>query len=258
VRLDLSLVSATDGQVVARASLTGPASDITALTDSASWALLRAGWKGSFTAPPSLGEVRTRSLDALRAYLEGEQLVVRGQWEAAESAYVRAMAADTSFLLAYVGYAHSRWWVLRRVDSAVVNRINRNLDRLPEREAFIEHAFRASGPFAGDSLLREATRRWPDWWPGWFWYGDRMIHGGGLSGISREEAIKAFRRAAELNPGTSSSLRCQWIETSPDRRCSPSTRLPLTALRPDTIVSCWKRRPVSPCRARPLIQLRRS
>jgi tRNA A-37 threonylcarbamoyl transferase component Bud32 len=202
VRLDLSVTPVNDVPEARRLTLTGPMDDINTLTDSVSWAVLRLGWEGGFTAPPNLRDVSTHSLDALRDYLRGERLVVRGRWPEAEAAYQRAMERDTAFVLAAVGYARSRWWQYLGIPPEVTKRIHAGLDRLPEPEAFVwQVSQRAANPREGIALLADVTVRWPEWWPGWVYYGDRLFHVGPLLGHSMDEAATAFRRATELNTG---------------------------------------------------------
>jgi hypothetical protein len=59
--------------------------------------------------------LRATSFPALKAFLEGEQLYRRGAWEAAESAYRRALAHDSTFVpaLRHLAYALSRRWHTR-------------------------------------------------------------------------------------------------------------------------------------------------
>jgi len=50
---------------------------------------------------------------ALKAYLEGEQLLRSGRFEAAAAAFEQSVALDTAFALANYGLASARWWADR-------------------------------------------------------------------------------------------------------------------------------------------------
>src|SRR5262249_15287327 len=73
VRLALGLSGADSASPIARASVTAAPDDIAALTDSATWALLRQVWRTRQPPTPNVAAVTTHSIPALRAFLEGEQ-----------------------------------------------------------------------------------------------------------------------------------------------------------------------------------------
>jgi tetratricopeptide (TPR) repeat protein len=55
--------------------------------------------------------------------------------------------------------------------------------------------------------LREVTRRYPDYWPGWFLLGDRLYHQGPFVGHDWSDAQAALGRAVALN----SRLKPAWM-----------------------------------------------
>jgi len=200
VRLDLTLAGVGKPQGDTRVSVSGPIDSLAALTDSASWAIVKSVWKEGYTAPPRLDELTTRSLRALKAYLKGERFSVRGDFGHAAQAYREAFTADSGFILAYVGYVRARWWAVEPVEPEISSTVARNLDRLPEREALIQKAYAAPGNFITDSLLRQATVRWPNTWQTWYYHADHLTHSGELLGHSRDEAMHAWQKTVELNP----------------------------------------------------------
>jgi hypothetical protein len=44
------------------------------------------------------------------------------------------------------------------------------------------------------------TRRFPEYWPGWFLYADALFHGGPVAGHDWREGLDAFHRVVSLNP----------------------------------------------------------
>ena len=111
VRVDLALHPANGGDAIAKVSVTAPADDITALTNAATWALLREIWRKGGAPTPSLASVTTRSIPALRAFLDGERQIVEGRWRTAPEAFERAFTEDSTFWLAYWRYAFARdYW----------------------------------------------------------------------------------------------------------------------------------------------------
>jgi TolB-like protein len=218
VRLDIALLDAAGGKPIARVSVTGPRDDIAALTDSAGWALVRNVWREGYTAPQRLDQLSTRSLPALRAYLRGEQLVVPGRLDSAASAYAEAIAADSGFLLAYAGYWYTKAWTEKPVEKAVTQRITQNIDRFPERDRIILRAYLMTNGLAeGDSLLSIAVQRWPASWPVWYARADYLIHADPFLGHSKAEALRAWQRTLELNPGLFWGWHHLWFAAFPYR-----------------------------------------
>ena len=204
VRLDFGLYTSDSGRVVARASVSAPLGSVQLLTDSATWALLHEVWRSGRAPAPSLDAVTTRSVPALRAFLEGEQFILEGRFSAAEDAFGRAIAADSTFWWAYSRYAYARAWHLKGVDSATRAAYVSHRAQLPERERLlIEVSLSGGGDTSWTAYfgnLRRITERYPDYWLGWFQLGDNLLHAGPLGGGTREDAIAALQRALELNP----------------------------------------------------------
>jgi serine/threonine-protein kinase len=112
VRLDAGLYSTEGLEPLAQGiSIIAHRDSLAALTDSVVWSLLRQIWQRGEPPSPSLEAVTTRSLPALRAFLEGERHFEQADMEAATLAYRSAMAADSSFLLAHYRYALALSWV---------------------------------------------------------------------------------------------------------------------------------------------------
>jgi tetratricopeptide (TPR) repeat protein len=199
VRLDLGLYAAADAAPVARAFVTASADDLNALTDSATWSLLRQVWRAGAPPTPSLAALTTRSLPALRAFLEGERAVVESRWPDAEQAFGQAIREDSTFWLAYWRYAVAKGWQVESPDPAAMSMAQSHLQDLPERERLHMQTQGVSPPALFD-LDRQLTERYPDYWPGWLNLGDDLYHQGPVFGHSLEEAQQAFERAVGLNP----------------------------------------------------------
>jgi TolB-like protein len=205
VRLDLALLGTDSAAAsLARATVTAPPDSVAALTDSAAHALLAQIWSRGSPPTPSLdGALRTRSVAALRAFLQGEQEITEGDWDRAAASYDRAMVADPTFWLAYARHVYARYWSLQEVVDSAVTALEAHRFELPERERLSTEAIIY---VARDSNLlvleraRAAGERYPNSWFGWLIYGDAALHYGPMLGRSRDEARLAFQRAVELNP----------------------------------------------------------
>ncbi len=116
VRLDFVLL-ATDSAAapLARVSVSSAPDSIAALTDSAVHALLRQIWTGGSAPTPSLeAALKTHSVPALRAFLEGERQFVGGRWDSAAMSHGRAREADSAFWLAYAREQYAINWSVRQ------------------------------------------------------------------------------------------------------------------------------------------------
>ena len=202
VRADVDLYTADSLVPLARISVTARA-DIAALTDSITWKLLREVWRGGRPPSPSLGAVTTRSVPALRAFLDGEQLLARGQLDRAAEAYRHAFTEDSAFWMAYFRYAYVFEWQGRAGADSLAGAAWEHLAELPLRERQLMEITRDTRDTFGSVQLqvaRDYVSRYPDYWPGWLQYGAYMMHEGGRLGRTLEEIAVPFERTVALNP----------------------------------------------------------
>ncbi len=205
VRLDLTLVG-TDSAAspLARATVTAPPDSVAALTDSAAKGLLAQIWSRGSPPTPSLdAALRTRSVPALRAFLEGERQLSHGGWDTAAVSYRRAMEADPAFWLAYARHVYASYWSLHEPADSVYAALYRHRAELPERDRLSTEAILLQAQDSIALALERSslvTRRYPDFWFGWLFHGDVLLHNGPLLGHTEAEAGRAFQRALALNP----------------------------------------------------------
>lgn len=201
VRLEATLVETDALTLVARVAVTAAPEDIASLTDSLTWGLLRQVWRRGKAPSPLLGRGMTPSIPALRAFLEGEGAMVESRYPAAADAFRRAFEADSVFWLAYWRYARARRWIYLPVEDHVQEALRAHASDLPVRERLLVEGLEASPRTVQIATLQELTVQFPDYWSGWMEYGDRLFHVGTTVGHELEEAIEAFERTVELNPG---------------------------------------------------------
>jgi tetratricopeptide (TPR) repeat protein len=138
--------------------------------------------------------------------LEGEALFRRGDFEAAIPAYERAVAADSTFALAYYGLGDAIGWLESASSDRSLEAIEqamRWVDRLPAREAALVRAVHAWPRYElreAEELLRGLVRTYPDFALAWYVLGDLYLNRGRLIPVSLEDAWRCLTRAVELNP----------------------------------------------------------
>jgi len=217
VRIDIGLFGTEKGEPIARVSVTADPNDLSTLTDSLTAALLRDVWRTRGPPVPSLATVTTRSLPALRAFLEGEHAMLEGRWQDAAQAYGRAISADSAFWLAYWRYAYAREWYLNLGEETVVAALMAHRASLPERDRLVFESWLTDTVVVALARAREAVDRYPDYWPGWMQYGDWLFHGGPVYGHDAAEAQMALERTVALNPDfTAAWEHLVWITLARD------------------------------------------
>jgi TolB-like protein len=205
VRLDLGLYG-TEGLVPLAQGITVTAhyDSIGTLTDSASWGLLRQVWKRGDPPSPSLSAITTRSIPALRAFLDGERAMTEDRWVDAELAYAAAIKEDSTFWLAYWRHSYAKGWKLEQPDSATLSVALSHLPELPEKERLLAEVWAQNlREPPTEQLLKRAralTERFPDYWPGWFEYADLLFHAGPILGHDLRAAREGLEHVLQLNP----------------------------------------------------------
>ena len=202
VRLDAALAptSTSAAEALARASATAAPEQIGVLADSTVWSLLRQVWQSTAPPTPVLAAITTRSIPALRAFLEGERLVVAGHWKEAPDAYLRAMALDSTFWMAYWRYAFARSFYGGAVDPAIVAGYRDHRASFPERERLLIEASQTDSLTQSYELVKRATELYPDYWPAWWTLSEDLTHTRPLFGSSAPDLRAALERTVTLNP----------------------------------------------------------
>lgn len=188
-----------------RAQVEGSADSVLTLVDRLSVEILRTGLIADETELPQLdlSSLTTRSLPALKAYLQGEQQFRRGLWDEAIAELNRAVEADSSFALAHYRLSLAYSW---RGTSGTEKSLEhsrlaaRYSDRLPDRVALLLRG-RAllEEDLAGIDTLEELTRRYPDDVDGWYALGEAYLHQGDKALYTVDDADRAFRSAIALD-----------------------------------------------------------
>ena len=245
VRLDLKLLSTSgDSQPLARATITSALDSVSALTDSVTWALLRQVWRRGEPPSPSYANLTTRSVPALRAFLEGEQHFVAGRWPEAIEAYAAAIKADSSFWLAGWRYNSAHGWVWGAEPNPDLRRgYESHLSAFGERDRLlIELDREVSLPeVEWVTRSRAIANRFPDDWSAWWKYADELHHWGPLIGYTNADARAALQRTVDLNPKAAPMWDHLFDASIGHDSAQAALALKaLTALGNGTTMCCWQ------------------
>jgi len=207
LRLTADVYEIESGEELGQGQVEGSADSVFTLVDKLSIEVLRAILKGDARELPkvNLARVTTSSLPALKAYLEGEVLFRRSDFDGAIPAYHRAVEADSTFALALYRLSFAYGWsegIQSDLAAQSIERAGRFAGRLPEREALLVRAGLAlqHGTLEGLEPLRQAVRKYPDDPEAWYLLADTHFHLGDQALLPAEESDRAFGRAIELDP----------------------------------------------------------
>lgn len=169
------------GERLGSVRVDGPASGFLRLVDDLSISLLREVWRSTRPVPGlSMEGVSSGSLEAIRAYLNGERLYRVADWGPALESFRRAIAADPDFALAHFRVLSTAFWLGddAGIQSALAT-VLPLMDRLPPREQALVRVLELE--IAGDrsaaiDSLGAYVGRYPDDPEGWFRMADNMYH----------------------------------------------------------------------------------
>lgn len=199
-----TLNDGTTGAVVGTASAEGDTSALFDIVDGVAAQLLTQLLEGRDSALTRVAAVSTRSLPALRAFLEGEQAMRQGRDSRALTAFREAATLDSTFALAHYRVALMGTWVTG-VDAGELlphaARAARHAQRLTPLARDLLTAYRAYREFRvldAERLYRRLTEERPDNVEAWLMLGETLMHFNPMRGRSLHAAWEPFARALDL------------------------------------------------------------
>jgi serine/threonine-protein kinase len=220
VKVSSSIVATATGNVIeaTEVEIVGPLNRMTALTDSVTVAVLRGLGQSGAVASIRGSDLGTRSIAALKSFLQGEYFYRRTTWDSARVHYERAVTQDTTFALAFhrIGLVNS--WQHSGVDSLTrlyFLKAGRHNTGLPLRDSLLVAAdsisavigFVEANPSylpqaqALFGILRTAVERYPNDPEVWYALGEAQHHigYGPVVGVSMRRTLASFDRAIALD-----------------------------------------------------------
>lgn len=209
--ISASILGTREGELRAQATVEGPVDSITTLVDRLAARLL-AREAGTWEL---LASHTSASLDALRAYLDGQAAYRRGGYREAAQHFRRALGKDSTFAMAGLGLAQAA----ERIGAHEERDLGlaaawASRGELTERDRTYLDAM--AGPrYPHLSSEREQLGAWeraamvaPNRADVWHELGERLFHDGQWLGLRdwRGRATAAFHRAAELDSSLVSPL----------------------------------------------------
>ncbi len=211
LHIEATLYDAAEGSDPrGRASVQGAAADLLEMVDRLTADLLAGLGQGPTARLTRMAATSTRSLPALKAYLEGEQemrLMRRGP---AVEAFETAVRADDTFALAWYRLAVAALWSLQPEKAwQAAARARAHADRLTDRDRLLLEAFEAV--LRGRNDVAERSFRGivglhPDDSDAWYHLGELLFHHGPQRGRPIVESRWVWERLVALDPRHPSAL----------------------------------------------------
>ena len=246
--LTVSLLDVPDGRQLSRVSVEGPPDSLAQLVDQVAARLLATV---SGEGEERLGKLTSTSLPALRAYLDGNAKLRRGQAVLAATDFGRALDHDSTFALAGLGLRIAASWYgdnpasERGLRAAFMNR-----DRLSPRDRSMLDALTGPRyPRPSSSVEQfEARRRYrqiaPDRGDAHEFYADDIFHFGTILGFANpnQSALEEFRRSVDLDSTNAVAFSHILLLAVNQGDTALENRLVrLSRQLPDTVSSGWLR-----------------
>jgi serine/threonine-protein kinase len=216
VRVTATLLDVKADRALAEIELRHAVDRMDGLVDSLAVRLL--GELGRTRRVGLLRQAQTRSLPALKAFLQGEQHYRRMAWDSAQVHFERAVALDSTFALAlrHLAEVH-RWKTGSGRDSFAIYalRAARFNHGLPPRESLLVVAesleavlweATTNAEFFGNAsrsigMWEEAVRQYPDDAEAWYGLAEARFHAGPEIGVTLRQQLEAFDRAIAIDSG---------------------------------------------------------
>jgi tetratricopeptide (TPR) repeat protein len=186
-------------------SVEGDTTQVLQLVDRLSAELMVKRLPGPVHRLTQTAAMTTRSLPALRAFLEAERNLRNGKPDTAIAGFQRAIEEDSTFALAHYRLAVAAGWAERHpLSTDAVRRAVVTSDRLGVRDRRLlaaYAAFRRGAPNDAEQQYRAILETYPDDLEAEFQLADVMHQYNPLRGRPRIEARELFDRVLAFDPG---------------------------------------------------------
>jgi tetratricopeptide (TPR) repeat protein len=189
---------------VAQASAEGDSTELFDMVDRLSAQLLVSGDRSQGARLTQTAAGTTRSLPALKAYLDAERNLRAAQFDSAVAGFQRATALDSSFALAHYRMAVAAAWTGRTgLLAPAMSRAAARADRLGERDRALLSAFSEmvrGVPDTAELRYREILEKYPDDLEARFQLANVLYAYNAPRGRSPGEAREHYDRVLEVDP----------------------------------------------------------
>jgi tetratricopeptide (TPR) repeat protein len=220
VTLRAGVLDAVSGLGQREVEVSGESARIGELADSLGIRILQALGRGRAIGSVRQVSMGSRSLPALKAFLQGEQFYRRGLWDSALARYDQAIAADSTFALALRRMNAVLSWhpptagaylpgeEYARRSTLYNHGLSPRESLLIASDSFFFAAGAATDPnayvgfsFRSLAALKEAVRRYPGDPEAWYTLGEKRMHAPFPIGTPPATTFETFSRSIALDSG---------------------------------------------------------
>ena len=203
VQLSAYLHDVEESESTAQASAEGDTDELFDLFDELAVELLAGSMSAQGHRLEALAALTTPSIDAAKAYLEGERLMRGGMYREAAASYDAALAEDSLFPLAHYRKSIAADWIDAHTARTDAERAAQFSDRLPPRDRALVEALRLrrNGRTSdSEQAFRAILHQYPDDVEALVQLGELYFHDNPRRGRPMGAAMAPFRRVLELEP----------------------------------------------------------
>ncbi|MEO5799608.1 MAG: protein kinase [Gemmatimonadales bacterium] len=193
------------GKSLAQATLDGPSDSILILADRLALKVLQSIWRSKEPMPSANSSgIVSASMPAIRDYLKGEWFHRRGQWDSAQIAFEGAVAADSTFALAWYRLANTLGWTGNYLSPAAIkasaNAVKYSTTLSPRLRTILGaySLFQQGDPSAADSM-RGYLQKFPNDADAWYLLGESQYHANGYIPMAPAKLRAPFDHVLELD-----------------------------------------------------------
>ena len=212
LRIQAQLFDGANTDPLAQASVEGDTTEVFSLVDRLAAELFVGARRGDPNRLAETAALTTRSLPALKEYLNAESALRGGRIDSAIGGYQRAVAADSGFALAFYRLAIAAGWSpsapgatdRQNLAAPALARALATADRLAERDRRLLDAyaaFRQGSADAAEKAYRALLNDYPDDLEALFQLADLLYQYNPLRGRPITEAREPFDQVLAYDPG---------------------------------------------------------
>jgi DNA-binding SARP family transcriptional activator/TolB-like protein len=208
IHLGASLYDGATGVALVRAATDADGDSLFRAVDALAGQLLAGRFGAADVRLTRVAALTTRSLDALRAYVDGERAYRDARYQDATDAFEAATRLDTAFALAWYRLAVVRDWAGGSVREAVSHAMA-NAASLAQRDRNLLYGLSLYGRFDdrnAERVYNIAVTQHPDDVDAWSFLGETRFHLTYMQGRSFAESREPFLRVLALDPGNPNAL----------------------------------------------------
>lgn len=195
-----------DGKELARAQVDGRTDSVLTLADGLALKILREIWRSREPLPSArTSAITSGSMEAIRAYLDGEKWYRRGQWDSAQASYEQAVHADSTFAIAWYKLSTTLGWeqqpgtqTLAHTAAANAVKYSASLPTHLRSILVAYEMFQRGRPEAVDSM-RNYTAQHPEDADAWYLLGEAQYHSRNYHPLPPADLIAPFDRVIAID-----------------------------------------------------------